>query len=409
MRALELNSERLVLSRNSIDANRAPIPAITDRISDLATVGSGESASGSLHRMPPLSHPLRFVLIALAGWMHQQQRDVIDYLQEENRILREQLAPRRLRFTDAQRRRLAAKAKTLGGRVLRDIATIVTPDTLLAWHRTLIAKKYDGSTRRGPGRPPVSGEIRALIVRMASDNSSWGYTRIQGALANLDHHVSRGTIASILREHGLGPAPERVRKTTWTEFLNTHWDVLAATDFFTIDVWTGRGLTRFAVLFIIDLATRRVEIAGIAPEPDSAWMAQVSRNVTDASDGFLTGKRYLIHDRDPLFTETFRETLAAVGVQVVRLPPRSPNLNAYAERFVRTIKESCLDRLILIGDASLHRAVAEFIAHYHRERNHQGLGNQLIVPVPPRPIDDGRILSRERLGGLLTYYHRPAA
>ena len=359
--------------------------------------------------MPPLPHPLRFVLIALAGWMNQQQRDVIDYLQEENRVLREQLGPRRLRFTDAQRRRLAAKAKTLGRRVLRDIATIVTPDTLLAWHRTLIAKKYDGSTRRGPGRPPVMAEIRALIVRMATDNRGWGYTRIQGALANLDHDVSRGTIATILREHGLEPAPERVKKTTWTEFLKTHWDVLAATDFFTVDVWTGRGLTRFAVLFIIDLSTRRVEIAGIASEPDSAWMSQVSRNVTDASDGFLTGKRFLIHDRDPLFTLAFRETLAAAGVQVVRLPPRSPNLNAYAERFVRTIKESCLDRMILVGEGSLRRAVAEFIEHYHHERNHQGLGNQLIVPLPARAIGDGRILSRERLGGLLKYYHRPAA
>ena len=137
---------------------------------------------------------------------------------------------------------------------------------------------------------------------MATDNRGWGYTRIQGALANLDHDVSRGTIATILREHGLEPAPERVKKTTWTEFLKTHWDVLAATDFFTVDVWTGRGLTRFAVLFVIDLSTRRVEIAGIASEPDSAWMSQVSRNVTDASDGFLTGKRFLIHDRDPLFT-----------------------------------------------------------------------------------------------------------
>ena len=157
--------------------------------------------------MPPLPYPLRFVLVALAGWMNQQQRDVIDYLHEENRVPREQLGPRRVRFTDAQRRRLAAKAKTLGRRVLRDIATIVTPDTLLAWLRTFIAKKYDGSTRHGPGRPPVMAEIRALIVRMATDNRGWGYTRIQGALANLDYDVSRGTIATILREHGLDPAP----------------------------------------------------------------------------------------------------------------------------------------------------------------------------------------------------------
>ena len=138
-------------------------------------------------------------------------------------------------------------------------------------------------------------------------------------------------------------------------------------------------------------------------------MSQVSRNVTDASDGFLTGKRFLIHDRDPRFTVAFRETLAAADVQVVRLPPRSPNLNAYAERFVRTIKESCLDRIILVGEGSLWRAVREFIEHYHHERNHQGLANELIVPVATQTHRDGRILTRERLGGLLKYYHRPAA
>jgi hypothetical protein len=135
--------------------------------------------------MPSLSHPLQFLLVALAGWINQQQREVIDYLQEENRVLREQLGARRLRFTDDQRRRLAAKARTLGRRLLREIATVVTPDTLLAWHRTLIAQQYDGSTRRGPGRPPVMREIRALIVRMAMENRSWGYTRIQGALASI--------------------------------------------------------------------------------------------------------------------------------------------------------------------------------------------------------------------------------
>src|SRR5882762_4170124 len=304
-------------------------------------------ASDSLDSMPPLQYPLRFVLIALAGWMSQQQRDVIDYLHEENRVLREQFGPRRVRFTDAQRRRLAAKAKTLGRRVLRDFTTIVTPDTLLAWHRTLIAKKYDGRTRRGPGRPPVMAEIRALIVRMATENRGWGYTRIQGALANLNHDVSRGTVATVLREHGLEPAPDRLKKTTWTELLKAHWKVLAAADFFTVDVWTGLGLTRFAVLFVIELSTRRIHIAGIAPEPDAGWMSQMSRNLKDVGDGFLTGKRFLIHDRDPRFTLAFRETLAAADLQVVRLPPRSPNLNAFAARFVRTIKESCLDRIIL--------------------------------------------------------------
>jgi len=143
-----------------------------------------------------------------------------------------------------------------------------------------------------------------------------------------------------------------VKKTTWREFLKTHWDVLAAADFFTVDVWTGTGLTRFAVLFILDLSTRRVEIAAITSEPDATLMSQVSRNLTDANDGFLAGQRFLIHDRDPLFTVAFRETLAATGVKTVRLPPRSPNLNAFAERFVRTIKESCLDQMILFGERS---------------------------------------------------------
>jgi putative transposase len=228
--------------------------------------------------MLPLPHPLRFVLVALAGWMNQQQRDGIDYLLEENIVLREQLGSRRLRFTDAQRRRLAAKAKTLGRRVLREIATIVRPDTLLAWHRTLIATTYDGSTRRGQGRPPVMAEIRALIVRMASENRGAGYTRIQGALADLDHDVSRGTIATILREHGLESAPERVKKTAWTEFLKTHWGVLAHRLLHGRRL-DGHGLTRFAVLFIIELSTRRIEIPGIVSEPDSRPMspAAISR------------------------------------------------------------------------------------------------------------------------------------
>jgi putative transposase len=397
----------LVLSKNPIDA-KAKWPFGRG-------LGFGSGARqpiipfGSLSAMVPLSSPLRFVLVALAGWLNQQQREVIDYLQEENHVLREQLGPQRLRFTDDQRRRLAAKAKTLGRRVLRDISTIVTPDTLLAWHRRLIARQYDGSARRGPGRPPVMAEVRALIVRMATENRDWGYTRIQGALANLDHQVGRGTIANILREHGLEPAPERVKKTTWTEFLKTHWEVLAAADFFTVDVWTGSDLTRFAVLFIIELSTRRVEIAGITSEPDAAWMSQVSRNITDVSDGFLTDKRFLIHDRDPLFTVAFRETLASAGIQAVRLPPRSPNLNAHAERFVRSVKESCLDRMILVGEGSLRRAVREFVAHYHHERNHQGLGNHLILPFVVETRGDEPIVSRERLGGLLKYYHRRAA
>ena len=359
--------------------------------------------------MCPLPQPLQFLVVALAGWINQQQRDVIDYLQEENRVLREQLAPRRLRFTDAQRRRLAAKAQALGRRALRDLETLVTPDTLLRWHRHLIAKKYDGSRRRGPGRPPLMQHIRRLIVRMATENRDWGYTRIRGALGNLGHQVARGTIANVLKEHGLEPAPERMKRRTWREFLAAHWDALAAADFFTVEVWTPRGLTRFTVLVLIALATRRVEVAGITAEPDGHWVTQLMRNATDAEDGFLRNMRFLIHDRDPLFRPAVHDTLPAAGVTPVRLPARSPNLNAYAERFVRTIKESCLERMILFGEGSLRRGVREFVAHYHHERNHQGLGNRLIHPLPTSPPLHGPVRCRQRLGGMLNYYYRTAA
>src|SRR6266700_620687 len=188
--------------------------------------------------MRPMLDPFRLLLISLAGYLNQQQHDIIDYLQEENRVLRQQLGSKRLRLNDDQRRRLAIRAKKLGGRVLRELATIVTPETLLAWHRKLIARKYDGSKRRGPGRPRVQDELQQLVVRMARENRHWGYRRIQGALANLGHEVARGTIANILKEHNLEPAPERHRKTTWKEFLSWHREAMVAADFFTIEAWT---------------------------------------------------------------------------------------------------------------------------------------------------------------------------
>src|SRR5215469_4272775 len=181
--------------------------------------------------MRPAMDPFRLLLISLAGWLNQSQHEVMEYLQEENRVLREQLGGKRLRFNDDQRRRLAVRAKKLGRRVRHELTTIVNPATLLAWHRRLIAEKYDGSKRGGPGRPRTKDEIRQLVVRMATENRAWGYRRIQGALANLGHEVARGTIANILKEHGLEPAPERERKTTWKEFLCRHREVIVAADF----------------------------------------------------------------------------------------------------------------------------------------------------------------------------------
>ena len=359
--------------------------------------------------MPIALDPLRFVLIALAGWMNHRQLQIIEYLQEENRVLREQLGQRRLRLSDDQRRRLAARAKGLGRKLLREVATIVTPETLLRWHQRLIAQKYDGSGKRGPGRPLTAAEIEQVVVQMAQENRDWGYRRIQGALSNLGHKLARSTIADILARHGMEPAPERSRKTTWKEFLTQRWELIVAADFFTIEVWTTKGLQRFIVLFFIELSTRRVEIAGISAVANGLWVNQIARNLTDSVDGLLTGKRYLIHDRDPLFTEEFLSTLKVVGVESVKLPPRSPNLNAYAERFVRSIKQSCLERLILFGETSLRTAVQKFVVHYHSERNHQGLDNRLIQPEPNHLGNTGEVQRRERLGGLLNYYYRAAA
>jgi transposase InsO family protein len=356
-----------------------------------------------------MSHSLQFLVFTMAGWLTRQQQDLIDYLREENRILREQLGNRRLRLTDAQRRRLAVRGKVLGRKALRGVAGIVTPDTILRWHRRLIAKKYDGSAHRGRGRPTTPKQIAELVVRMAEENPGWGYTRIRGALANLGHRIGRNTVKRILQDHGIEPAPERGQRTPWKTFLEAHWDWIAAADLFTVEVLTLGGLRRYFVLFVIELKTRRVKIAGIHSQPYGEWMEQMARNLTDGFDGFLRKARHLIHDRDPLFTKAFGEILRGSGVESIKLPARSPNLNAYAERFVRSIKEECLSRVVLLSERHLRFVVHEYVEHYHRERNHQGLGNELLMPLS-RPADpNGDVRRRERIGGLLNYYYREAA
>jgi len=345
----------------------------------------------------------------LAGWLSEHQQRSIEYLSEENRVLREQIGDKKLRFTDDQCRRLAVRARELNRSVLDRVANIATPETPLAWHRKLIANKYDGSSQRKLGRPRTTPAIETMVVRIAEENRGWGYDRIQGAMANLGHVLSPSGIAKILKRHGIEPAPERVKKTTWKEFMDRHADQIAATDFFTIEVWTMKGLQRFMVLFFIEISSRRVQLGGIAKCPNGLWMEQIARNLTDSEEGLLKRNRYLIHDRDPLYTRAFLELISQSGVASVRLPPSSPNLNAFAERFVRSIKEDCLNRMVFFGEGSLRTAVREYIAHYHAERNHQGLGNSLINPLPHIGKTTGSIKRTERLGGTLSYYYRDAA
>jgi transposase InsO family protein len=251
--------------------------------------------------------------------------------------------------------------------------------------------------------------ITELIVRMALENPRWGYTRIHGALGNLGYEVGRGTIANVLRREGIEPAPERGKRTPWSVFLKAHWRAILAADFFTAEVWTIQGLVTHYVLFVIELAKRIVHILGITTHPDEAWVLQVGRNATDALDGALVGKSHLIIDRDTKYSRQFRRLVAESGTAVIRLPPRAPNLNAYAERFVRSIKEECLNRMIFVGQASLRRAISEFMAHYHMERNHQGIENQLIKPGAALMMPTAQVQRRQRLGGMLSFYHGAAA
>ena len=214
-----------------------------------------------------------------------------------------------------------------------------------------IAKKFDGSANRNyPGRPRVDPDVKQLIVRLATDNRDWGSDRIVGALANLGHEVSDQTVGNILQRHGIPPAPERKKTTTWKEFIRSHQAVLAATDFFTTEVWTLSGLVTYYVLFVMHVATRRVHIAGLTPFPTECWMTQVARNLTMADVGFLVDQRYLIHDRDGKYCSAFDTILKDSGVTPVRLPPRSPNLNPQAERWVRSVRDECLSKLILFGE-----------------------------------------------------------
>ena len=248
-----------------------------------------------------------------------------------------------------------------------------------------------------------------LIVRFAKENPTWGFDWIQGALANVGYHISDTTVGNVLKQHGIDPAPDRKRLTSWSTFLKAHWDVLAAIDFTTVEVWTKGGLVTFYLLFVMELRTRRVHFAGCTTSPDEAWMKQTSRELTNFEDGFLDGHKYLIMDRDTRFCESFRTVLKQSVVEPVILPARSPNLNAHLERFFGSLKSECLERMIFFGERSLRNSVGQYLAHFHRERNHQGLENRIIQPGESVGRDDGEITCRERLGGLLKHYHRNVA
>jgi putative transposase len=349
--------------------------------------------------------PFRLLLVALGGWLHHEQADLIAYLRAENRLLKSRFAGRRLRFDDHERRSLAELGYRLGRRLLAQVATIVTPDTILRWHRELVARKW--TYRPGRGRPRgLQAKIHALVVRMATENPTWGYTRIQGALKNVGHRVGRSTVARILHAHGIPPSGQR--PTPWSRFVQAHWPALVAADFFTTEVWTVRGLVTYYTAFILELRSRRVQVIGSTPYPDEAFVVQCLRQVTSETDGLLREGRILMCDRDPKWSRGAEQLLGVAGVRVVRTPPSAPNCNAHAERFVRSVKEECLDRVVPLGERHLRATLNAFATHYHRERNHQGLANALIDPPPAQRLT-GAVRRHQRVGGMLSYYYRSAA
>lgn len=352
-------------------------------------------------------------------------QSVNDSLIIQNQLLKAQIRelqrqlPRqkRLLFSEFCKLEMARIAKQLSPEALKDTCLIVRPSTLLRWYRTLVAAKFDGSKKRKyPGRPRIRAESEQLIVEIACKNPRWGAKRIQGALAHLRITLCPQTILNVLKRNGIHPAPTREGNGSWAQFINTHKSVTVATDFLSHEVLTIQGLVTYYILFFIHIGTRQVKVAGISNHPNAAWMQQMARNLTMDGEPFFADTRFLIHDRDTKYCNVFSQTLKQAGIKTIKLPVLSPNLNAYAERWIRSLKTECLNHLILLGKKSLERAVNQYVLHYNQERTHQGIDNCIPqdrmsaanTSLNSNPSLDPPIYHSHRLGGLLHYYYRAA-
>jgi putative transposase len=324
-------------------------------------------------------------------------------LRHQLRVLRRKTG--RPRFTAGDRVLLAAVSRALSRQ--RWASFLVTPQTLLRWHRTLVRRKWTYGKKRTPGRPSIDSQVTALIMRMGRENPRWGCVRICGELRKLGIRVGATTIRTLLRRHGLGPAPRRTGPT-WAQFLRAQADGVVACDFFTVE--TIRLKTLY-VLFFIHLSSRRVIAAGVTANPDSVWVTQQARNVVmDLNDQALA-VRILLRDHDAKFTGSFDEVFCSDGAEVIRTPIRAPKANAHAERWVHTVRAECLDWTLVLGQRHLLRLVRVYVRHYNQQRPHRGLA--LAVPEAreqrsPR-VDPREVSRRDVLGGLIHEYHEVAA
>jgi putative transposase len=320
-------------------------------------------------------------------------------LRHELDILRRQLGRPTLRPAD--RAFLAAASRLMPRR--RWSSFFVTPDTLLRWHRRLVTRRwtYPG---RSPGRPSVGAEVRALVLRVARENPRWGYQRIAGELAGLGFSVSATTVRKLLRNAGLGPAGKR-GGLSWHEFLRNQAQSMVTCDFLTVDTVAMR---RLYVLFFIELGSRRVHLAGCTENPSGIWVAQQARNLEWSLTERPSPLRFLIHDRDSKLTGAFDEVFRSEGFSIIRTPVKAPKANAFAERFVGTIRRECLDWMLIFGRRQLERTLCTYVEHYNGHRRHRALG---LVPPERRPAlrlfethEAGRVRRRARLGGLINEY-----
>lgn len=339
----------------------------------------------------------------------------LEFAQVQNEILRSKL-PKRITVTPRERQRLIKYGKPLGT-AIKELITIVTPRTFARWQAAERDPRNPRNFRgRGRGRPRTDESIRDLILRMAHEND-WGYTRILGELRKLGiHRIGRTTIQNLLKEHGLDPGPQR-RRGTWDEFLRRHAQTLWACDFVSVRTWTWRGPVDCFLLFFIHVDSRRVWCSPATAHPTGAWVAQQARNFCMHLAETKQTITHLLRDRDGKFTDQFDAIIKTSGTSggsggtVRRLPVRSPNLNAFAERWVQSLRVECLDHFVILGERHLDHLVSEYIDYYHRHRPHQGNDNDTLDPAPrPIAIQEGdRVLCEERLGGLLKHYHRQAA
>lgn len=350
----------------------------------------------------------RKFISALKQVLHSSQEAVIHYLIQEIKFLLGHLA-RRPKPTQAEKAALARAAKAVDPLHLEKTFNLFTPATLYRWYREMVREKWDYSKlKKGPGRPRISKELESLIIKLALENPQDGYQTLAGRLKQLGFETNPETIQNILKRNGIPPSPERGGRLPWREFLDTHWEDLAATDFLTWEVLTPFGLVTHHILFFIRHIDRQVHIAGITTHPNGDWMRQMARNLTDPETGFLEEDMLLLHDRDTKYTAHFDRILNESGVETLKLPAQSPNLNAHAERFVRSVKEQCLNRMIITGEEQLRKALKEYVEYYNQERCHQGLGNR--IPAPRKEArhgqPNGKIKRKQRLGGLLNFYFR---